>query len=342
MTRVGLVFTPRSPAQVIRTVQVMEECGFAFAGLIDSHSRAMDVYVALSLAAANTTRIMLGPCVTNPVTRDISVTASAINSANLIAPGRIYLGISKGFSGTGAVGVAASKTSSLEQVIPQIRALMEGRPVEVHGRNLRIGLAKSGIPIYMAASGPMALRIAGQVADGAIVHMGHFPDVVADAFGHIRAGAEQAGRDWQKLDLWLYGAGECSPNRESARHVVKGAIAGMGASVFSPNTKGKRVPADLEDAVAQLRTEYAITQHMQPGEDDNEHLIDRLGLTDYLIERFALCGTVEEVRAKKATLEQLGVKNILLNISMSTDPERTIRGLAEAFQLRPTATLRTA
>ncbi len=175
MARVGLVFTPRTPSQVAETVEAIEQCGFSFAGLIDSHSRAMDVYVALAIAAAHTSRILIGPCVTNPNTRDISVTASAISSIQALAPGRTYLGISKGFSGTGAAGVATAKTSSLAQVVPQLRGLIEGRPVEIGGRSVRIGWAKGGIPIYLAASGPMALRIAGEVADGAIVHMGHYP-----------------------------------------------------------------------------------------------------------------------------------------------------------------------
>ncbi len=159
--------------------------------------------------------------------------------------------------------------------------------------------------------------------------------MVEDAFGHVRQGAERAGRDWRKLDLWLYGAGACSEDGHAARHMVKGAVAGMGASVFSPNTKGKRVPAALEEAANRLRTGYTITQHMQPGEDDNEQLIDRLGLTDYLIERFAFAGTRAELRRKKERLEAMGVRNFLLNISMSTTPKETVRALADAFEPEP-------
>lgn len=138
MSQVGLVFTPRSPKQIVQTVQAMEAGGFSFAGLLDTHSRSMDVYVALSIAASSTSRIRLGPCVTNPTTRDISVTAAAIASVNLLAPGRTYLGISKGFSGTAAVGVTTSKTSSLSKIIPQIRDLIEGRAVEADGRAMRV------------------------------------------------------------------------------------------------------------------------------------------------------------------------------------------------------------
>lgn len=307
----------------------MEECGFAFAGLLDTHSRSMDVYVALSIAAANSSRILLGPCVTNPTTRDISVTGAAISSINLLAPGRTYLGISKGFSGTAAVGVATSKTSSLAETIPQIRGLIAGRAVDADGRAMQLHWSHAQIPIYMAASGPMALRIAGRVADGVIVHMGHFPEVIRDAFDLVRQGAAEAGRAFETLDLWVYGAGDCG---EAARENVKGAIAGMATSVFSPSTRGKHLPPELEAAVAQLRAGYAIDKHMQPGIATNEQLIDQLGLTPYLLDRFAFAGTAEELRRKKKTLEAIGVRNLLLNISMSKNPPDTVRALADALE----------
>jgi 5,10-methylenetetrahydromethanopterin reductase len=335
MAQVGLVFTPRSPAQVAATIRAMEERGFAFAGMLDTHSRSMDVYVALAVAAANSARIRIGPCVTNPLTRDISVTAAAIGSINLLAPGRTYLGISKGFSGTAAVGVATSKTSEMADVVPQLRELIAGRRVQAGPRTMQVHWSRDPVPIYLAASGPMALRIAGRVADGAIVHMGHFPEVVRDAFGYVREGAAEAGRDPQKLDLWLYGAGNCGTDGDAARDSVRGAIAGMATSVFSPTTKGKRVPAELEQSIAELRKNYAIDRHMQPGLATNEELIERLGLSNYLIERFAFAGTPKEVREKKRNLETLGVTRFLLNISMSQDPPETVRALADALEPQP-------
>jgi 5,10-methylenetetrahydromethanopterin reductase len=242
MTQVGLVFAPRSPEQIVETIRAMEESGFSFAGLLDTHSRSMDVYVALAIAAANSSRIRIGPCVTNPNTRDISVTAAAISSLNLLAPGRTYLGISRGFSATAAVGVATSKTSSLAEVVPHLRSLIDGQAVHTDGRVMQVHWSRGGVPIYLAASGPMALRIAGCFADGAIMHMGHFPDLVRDSFRYIDEGAKEAGRDPTKLDLWLYGAANCSKDGDAARESVKGAIAGMGASVFSRTPRANVCP----------------------------------------------------------------------------------------------------
>jgi len=335
MSQVGLVFAPRSPEQIAETIRVMEERGFGLAGLLDTHSRSMDVYVALSIAAANSSKIRIGPCVTNPNTRDISVTAAAISSIDRMAQGRTYLGISKGFAATGAVGVATSKTSSLDHIVPQIRALVAGEAVQAEGRSMQVHWSSGRVPIYLAASGPMALRIAGRVADGAIMHMGHSPEVVADVFRHVKDGALETGRDPSHLDLWLYGAGSCGNDGDAARESIKGAIAGMAASVFRPNTKGKRVPAELEKPIAELRTNYSIDRHMQPGIPTNVQLIDRLGLSNYLLDRFAFAGTPKQVRDKKTTLEKLGVRNFLLNIAMSQDPPETVRTLADALELEP-------
>ena len=77
----------------------------------------------------------------------------------------------------------------------------------------------------------------------------------------------------------MYGAAACSADRHAAREHVKSAVAGMGASVFRPTIKGKHVPRELEKLAVRLRDEYEITQHMEQGDDQNEHLIDRLGLT---------------------------------------------------------------
>jgi len=330
----GLVFFPRSPDLVVRTVRLMEELGYDLAGLIDSHALSMDVYVALTLAAANTSRLRIGPCVTNPVTRDLSVTASAIASVDLASGGRAYLGISRGFSGARAVGVTPAATSAMARVIPHLRALLAGRETTMDGRTMRIAWARRAVPIYLAASGPRGLRIGGRVADGVLMHMGLFPEVVQAALEHVRVGAGEAGRDWRDLDLCVYGAAACSPDGRAARDSVRGAVAGMGASVFSPGPEGKQLPPELEAAVARLRREYLVTGHMQAGDEHNVGLMERLGLTDYLVDRFAFAGTPEEVRRKVDGLKALGVTRFVFNVCMSPDIERDARALAQALRLQ--------
>lgn len=335
MSKIGLLFFPRSPDTVVRTVRLMEELGYDLLGLVDSHALSMDVYVGLTLAATHSSRLRLGPCVTNPVTRDLSVTASAIASVDMVSGGRAYLGISRGFSGSRAVAIEPATTSAMAEVVPQLRALIAGRSAEIHGRNIRLKWTQHSIPIMVAGSGPRALRIAGHVADAVLVHMGLFPEVVRDALEQVRRGAEEAGRDWRELDIWVFGAAACSEDGRKARSSVKGAVAGMGASVFSPSSQGKRLPPGLEDAVSRLRREYMVTEHMQLDEDHNVALIDRLGLADYLLDRFAFAGTPDEFRRKIRQIEALGVDKFLFNVCMSADLEGDVRTIAAALGLAP-------
>lgn len=333
MSQYGLVFFPHNPTQVVRTARLMDELGYDRLGLIDSHALSMDVYVALTLAAKETSRLSLGPCVTNPVTRDLSVTASAIASVDVVSGGRAFLGISRGFSGARAVALTPSTTTAMAKVVPDLRALIGGRAITIDGRPVRIAWSRRALPIHIAASGPKGLRIAGCVADGVLMHMGVFPDVVRAALDQVRLGAEEAGRDWREVDIWVYGAAACSDDGEAARHSVKGAVAGMGASVFSPTTEGKHVAPELEQAVARLRQEYLVTEHMQVGDEHNVALMERLGLADYLIERFAFAGTPEELRRKLDGLREIGVNKFMFNVCMSSNLEKDIQVLARALQL---------
>jgi 5,10-methylenetetrahydromethanopterin reductase len=328
MSSFGLIFFPRTAPSVAGTAELMDELGYDLLGFIDSHALAMDVYVALTLAATRSSRIRLGPCVTNPVTRDLSVTAAAVASLDLVSGGRAFLGISRGFSGAMSVGLRPGTTSSMADIVPRLRALMSGDPIDADGREMRLAWSKCAAPIMMAASGPKALLIAGRVADAVLIHVGILPAVVSAAVARIRDGAKEAGRDPDAVEIWAHGAAACSPDGKVARESVKGTVAGMGAAVFTPNTTGKHVPADLEKPIAELQREYRVTQHMQRSDDHNVRLIERLGLADYLVDRFAFAGTPDDIRKKVSMLETIGVTRFIFNLSTSPDVDATARALA--------------
>lgn len=330
MSSFGIMFFPRDPDAVARTAALTDDLGYDLLGLIDSHALAMDVYVALTVAAMHTSHLALGPCVTNPVTRDLSVTAAAIASVDLLSGGRAFLGVSRGFSGARAVGLAPGTTSSMAEVVPQLRALMNGAPVDAGGRAMRLAWTRRAVPIMIAASGPKGLRIAGRVADAVLVHVGVSPGIVADAVARVHDATRQAGRDPAAIEIWAFGAAACSVDGRAAREGLKATVAGMGASVFAPDTAGKHVPAELEAAVRQLRREYRVSEHMQRGEDHNVRLIERLGLADYLLDRFTFAGTPREVRRKVEDLEAVGVRRFLFNLSTSPDLEQDASALAAA------------
>lgn len=330
-SRFGLNLLPRDPEMLVSTVRLMEELGYDLLGVGDSPGLAMDVYVGLTLAAVNTSRLRLGPCVTNPVSRDLAVTASAIAAVDAVSGGRAYLGIAGGFSAVYNLGLRPARTSTMAQVVPQLRDLVAGRSVARDGGTAHLAWSHGSLPIYITASGPKGFRIGGRVADGVIIQVGLLPHVVQEAMEQVRQGAEEAGRDRRQVDIWVFAPASCSEDGQAARNGLKGAVAGVAAYVFSPNTLGKHLPPALEEPVARLRREYAPTEHMQPGGGANLALVERLGLTDYLLDRFALAGTPEECRQKVQQLEAVGVDGFIFSLSASPNPQRDARVLAGAL-----------
>jgi alkanesulfonate monooxygenase SsuD/methylene tetrahydromethanopterin reductase-like flavin-dependent oxidoreductase (luciferase family) len=204
----GFVFF--GSVQVYPDVVLAEKRGFTHAWLYDSQMLASDVYAALALCAVNTKKIFLGPGVTNPASRIAPMTACAIASINALAPGRTILGIGTGNTARRTLGMPAAHLSQLHEHIRVCRDLLAGKTIEYQEgerrRMIRFLNPKSGainikkkIPIYVAASGPKSLELAGEVADGVILFGAVSPSLIDFAINHVRAGAERAGRNPKKI-----------------------------------------------------------------------------------------------------------------------------------------------
>jgi alkanesulfonate monooxygenase SsuD/methylene tetrahydromethanopterin reductase-like flavin-dependent oxidoreductase (luciferase family) len=97
-------------SRVIEMTKLAEENGFDYAWLWDSHVLWQEIYPIFTLQAVNTSRIRLGPCVTNPATRDVTVTASVLATLNDISGGRMDCGIGRGDSARRVIGQAPVTT----------------------------------------------------------------------------------------------------------------------------------------------------------------------------------------------------------------------------------------
>ena len=153
-----------------------EDAGIDMYGIADSPIQRPDVYVSSTLCALNTDRIRVATCVTNPVTRDPSVTASCLSALEELAPGRVAMGIATGDSALWGVGLKPATVASLREYILAVKGLLRGEEVSYQGRSFKSQLTgtpdQGNIPVYVACSGPRVLRMAAQVADGLIVTMG--------------------------------------------------------------------------------------------------------------------------------------------------------------------------
>lgn len=326
--RFGFLLSARELQAVGPLAQLGEQQGFELLGLHDSPALAHDPYMALTLAAVNTTRVRLGPAVTNPQTRHPLIIANLAASLERLAPGRSFLGLGTGFSGVRQAGARPATLANLARSAAAIRGLLAGEAVEVEGAHLTLGLPASSVPLLLAGSGPKSLRLAGQLADIALLAVGIAPDVVGQARRWVHEGAEAAGRDPDAVECWAYVDAAIDPDRGAALDEVTGAAVARAAIVFGgPAFQG--LPPSLREKVAQLVREYDYSQHLLPGRTANYLLAERLGLVDELLTRFPVAGAPEDCRRRLGSLRDAGLENVCLNLGGVRDVAGALRLFGE-------------
>ena len=207
-------FTLKLDHPIDRTVALTrqaEAAGFDYGWLFDSHVLWREPYVLLTMMAQATTRMRLGTCVTNPATREPSVTASALAVLDEVSGGRMDLGIGRGDSARRVLGKPPTTMATLEEAIRVIKALVEGRAVEYEGTQLQLTWAGSWtLPVWVAGYGPMALAMTGRVADGLILQLAD-PDLIRWFVAQVREAAGAAGRDPASIAIQAAAAGYVGP-----------------------------------------------------------------------------------------------------------------------------------
>ena len=331
--RFGVNYLPGPAAETLRWAQAAEEAGFDVVGIADSQSVYRDVYMCLALCAAGTRRVRLGPRVINPLTRHPAVAAGAAATLAEMAPGRTLLGIGTGDSAVLNLGLTPSSRARLRAYVATVRELLETGRSAWEGRPVRMTWGGGGrVPVYLAASGPRMLRLAGEIADGVIINTGLTPDIVRDSIARVRAGAEAAGRRLEDVDLWWLPVANVRGDRAAAIDEVAMTLASAGSHLSRFTTEGKHVPDELHDAVVALGERYRPEEHSKP-DSSNRGLIRELGLLDYLADRFAVAGTVDECAAKIEAAAAAGARQFWMSIHFD-DKERFLRdwrAVIEAF-----------
>src|SRR6266508_6776244 len=199
MLSFGVTFMADPPvSRLVQRTKLAEDNGFDYAWMWDSHVLWQEVYPIFALQAANTRKIRLGPCVTNPATRDLTVTASALATLNEISGGRMDCGIGRGDSARRVIGKPPVTMDRLEDSIRLIRDLAAGREVDYEGTKTQLKWATGELPIWFAAYGPKALRMAGRVGDGVILQLAD-PYLIEWFLRYVREGAEAAGRRFEDI-----------------------------------------------------------------------------------------------------------------------------------------------
>ena len=307
-----------------------EAAGFDYGWLFDSHVLWREPYVLLTLMAQATTRLRLGTCVTNPATREPSVTASALAVLDEVSGGRMDLGIGRGDSARRVLGKPPTTMATLEEAIVVIKALVEGRTVAYEGTDLHLPWAgRWTLPVWVAGYGPMALAMTGRVADGIILQLAD-PDLIRWFVGQVREAAAGAGRDPSSIAVQAAAAGYVGP-REVGRERTRWFPALVSNHVVDLVNKYPReqLPAALTGYIRD-REGYDYLHHAEVGSSNAAFVGDEV--TD----RFCLLGPAEEHVAKLHELAEAGVDQFNLYL-MNGDEEAQLeaygRDVIPAFAL---------
>lgn len=276
-----------------------------------------DPYVDLAVCALNTGRAWLGPAVSTFLLRHPVTVAAAMLALHRIAGPRVRLGVGTGGSAAVTIGAlpghqgayvgraTADHRAVLHRGVDRVRRLFSGEQVDLGGRAARISGPRR-IPIFVAASGPKALKLAGEVADGAIIQVGCDPAIVREAVDAVRQAAIRAGRD------------------PAAVKVV--------ASVFAVVSDDRR--ADIDQVRPLASYFYSVTPWLleRAGFDATRRFPDRVPepdlthawdwqeamtaaktyIPDPVVERFCLVGPPEAAAERIRQLAAAGVDEVFL------------------------------
>jgi 5,10-methylenetetrahydromethanopterin reductase len=312
---------------MVELTKLAEDLDYTCAYIGDSQMIWREAYTILGAAALATSRITLATGVTNPITRDPSVLAAAWDTLHDLSGGRVRLGIGLGDSSLETLGKKPAKLAQLEQAIGVIRGLIAGETVAHPDSKapVHITYARKGtrVPIYAGVSSPKVTRLAGKIADGAIVLVGVHAEYLMASRRELEAGAAQSGRDlWHegfRVVCWV----PCSiqEDRKAARAAVKPHVARI---------LKRPLPFELDpetrEVVGRIYEHYEYYEHMVAGTAHGELV------PDALVEKFAIAGTRAEVKEQLERLAATGLVDEIAIIPHTQDPahrERIIRQVGE-------------
>ena len=300
----GVTFQTDPPAsRVIELTQRAEELGFTHAWTFDSHVLWQEPYVIYSRMLAATERIVVGPMVTNPATRDPSVTASLFATLNDMFGNRTICGIGRGDSAQRVLGKKPTTLAHLEEAMRLIKDLAEGRAVDTPAGEVRIPWVRDGrLEVWMAGYGPKALSLVGRRADGFILQLAD-PVILEWTVGHVRRAAEEAGRDPDEIKICVaapaYVGGGIEHQREQCRW-FGGMVGNHVADLVARYGEDGSVPAALTDYI-RAREGYDYSHHGKAGNRSTDFVPDEI------VDRFCVLGSAEQHVEKLTALRELGV-----------------------------------
>src|SRR5882757_4721613 len=315
----GITLKPDMTVErIVALTRQAEAAGFEYGRLFDSHVLWLEPYPLLTLMAANTKNMRLGPCVTNPAVRDVTVTSSLFATLNLVSGGRMQLGIGRGDSSRRVLGKKPVTSAQLEQAVNDFRALTGGDKIDYDGRTAQFTWATGGVPpVWVAGYGPKVLELAGRVADGVILQFAD-PDLIDWCLSFVKQGAKSAGRDFRKIEVMAAAPVWVSNDLAVGRDHVRWFPALVSNHVVDLVSRYK--PEELPSALTSyIRTkeQYDYLHHCEVDSSNADFV------SDEVTDRFCLLGPASAHIEKLRALARAGVTQFNIYL-MCGDEEDTL------------------
>ncbi|MCI0678400.1 MAG: TIGR03842 family LLM class F420-dependent oxidoreductase [Actinobacteria bacterium] len=323
----GVVLQTDPPAsRVVELAVEAERLGFTHGWTFDSHVLWQEPFVIYSQMLAATDRMIVGPMVTNPGTRDWTVLASLFATLNDMYEGRTICGMGRGDSALRYIGSKPTTLETMVESMAVIKRLVAGEEVVYNGRPLRIPWITEGwdLPMWVSGYGPKALDAIGRHADGFILQLAD-PQVLEWTMGAVRQAAAGAGRDPESIAICVvapaYVGNDLDHQRDQLRWfggMVGNHVADMVKRYGEDETK---VPKALSDYI-KGREGYDYDHHGKTGNPSTDFVPDEI------VDRFCILGTVEDHVEKLSLLRNMGVDQFGIYL-MHDDQEGTLRAYGE-------------
>ncbi len=301
---IGVVLQTTPPsARVVDLAKRAETYGFSHVWTFDSHILWQEPFPIHTEILANTRNVMVGPMVTNPATRDWTVTASLFATLNEMFGNRTIIGIGRGDSAVRVINGKPTTLATLGECVRVVRELANGRAVEYRGSTIRFPWAsKSRVDIWIAGYGPRALTLIGELGDGFILQLAD-PDITAWTIAAVRRAAEDAGRDPDEITMCVAAPAYVGDDLAHAREQCRwfgGMVGNHVADIVARYGEHSEVPDALTEYI-KGREGYDYNEHGQAGNVHTQFVPDEI------VDRFCILGPVEQHVRRLNELRDLGV-----------------------------------
>ena len=328
----GVVLQTDPPAhRVLSLTKLAEDSGFTHGWTFDSHVLWQEPFVIYSAMLAATERMVVGPMVTNPGTRDWTVIASLFATLDDMYGPRTICGMGRGDSALRYIGRKPTTLATMVEAMDVIKRMVAGEEVTVNGYRLRFPWIPEGggwdLPMWAAGYGPKALATVGAHADGFILQLAD-PQILEWTMTAVRAAAEEAGRDPDEISICVVAPAYVGDDLAGQRDQLRW-FGGMVGNHVHDMVKRygfddeSKVPPVLAEYI-KAREDYDYDHHGRSGNPSTDFVPDEI------IDRFCVLGPVEAHLEKLTLLRDMGVDQFGIYL-MHDAQEETLRAYGESI-----------